>query len=151
MAGNKLGSSKRVANMLGISLDEYLRKVSSGLKYCYGCQKWLSTNLFSIDLSRGDGISSLCKKCKYEKGYTRKKREVEIIKRRAHRAVFMRVLRGKLENPNLINCFDCGHIGNDRRHEYDHYNGYQGDDKFHVQAVCSLCHAKRHKERRNVG
>lgn len=148
--GRKLGAIKKVANNLGIDLQDYLARMKSGQKYCYGCKTWKEQASFTVDLSRGDGLSSLCKECKYQKGITRKPRNIEIEKRRAHRAIYMRVLRRKLANPNSISCFDCGHFGNDRRHEYDHYNGYLGEAKFQVQAVCSLCHAKRHKERKGL-
>ncbi len=149
MAGNQLGAFRKTAKLLGIDFSVYMSKKSSGLKYCYGCKEWKANIEFCVDLSRGDGLQSLCKLCKYEKGYTRKKVQLNVEKRRAHRAVQMRVLRGKLKNPNEISCCDCGHIGNDRRHEYDHYNGYEGDAKFQVEAVCSLCHAQRHKQRNN--
>lgn len=46
-------------------------------------------------------------------------------------------------NPNSLPCVDCGHLGDDRRHEYDHHLGYEAEHHYDVQPVCSKCHAKR--------
>jgi hypothetical protein len=50
-------------------------------------------------------------------------------------------------NPNDIPCVDCGHIGSDRRHEYDHHLGYAADHHGDVEAVCSRCHHARERRR----
>lgn len=146
--GSFLGIQKRVAQLTKLSLYEYQQKISSGFKYCYGCKGWKQKSEFATDLSRGDKLKSLCRPCVKGKGYSSRKRIQSVEKVRAHRAIQMRVRRGTLPHPDTINCSDCGHIGNDRRHEYDHYNGYQGEAKFQVQAVCSMCHASRHKLRK---
>jgi len=56
-----------------------------------------------------------------------------------------------MPHPNTLPCSDCGHIHADgeRRHEYDHHRGYEGDAKFDVEAVCTTCHADRERGRRD--
>ncbi len=49
-------------------------------------------------------------------------------------------VKGKLPNPNSVPCFDCGHIGKGKRHEYDH----DAANHENIQTVCTSCHAKRH-------
>lgn len=44
-------------------------------------------------------------------------------------------------------CTDCGHRGDDRRHEYDHYLGYAAEHHEDVESVCSPCHHRREKNR----
>lgn len=34
---------------------------------------------------------------------------------------------------------------------YDHYRGYSAEHHFDVEAVCTTCHAKREKNRRDSG
>lgn len=138
---------KAAAKMIGMSHIEYTELRERGLKRCYYCKTWVSISKFGTDRSRGDNLASTCKSCRTKKDRGRN-RGVSIEQRRAHRLIQMRVLRGKLENPNLISCMDCGHTGSDRRHEYDHYLGYEGINREMVQAVCTLCHVDRHKERK---
>lgn len=64
-------------------------------------------------------------------------------KEQARHRVNREVAAGALPNPNSVPCADCGHIGNDKRHEYDHWNGYDADHFLDVQSVCTACHAKR--------
>jgi hypothetical protein len=48
-----------------------------------------------------------------------------------------------------LTCIDCGHIWNpgERRHEYDHYLGYDAEHHEHVEPVCSRCHCNREMKR----
>jgi hypothetical protein len=50
---------------------------------------------------------------------------------------------GLIPNPNSVPCMDCGHLGQDRRHEYDHPFGYSAKQQMAVEPVCSICHHKR--------
>jgi hypothetical protein len=47
-----------------------------------------------------------------------------------------------------VPCTDCGHIGSDRLHEYDHYLGYAAINHLDVQCVCVPCHNRREQQRR---
>ena len=73
--------------------------------------------------------------------------ERDQVKERARGCVNARVRRGSIPNPNDLPCMDCGHIGPNRRHEYDHFLGYTGPAKTQVEAVCSKCHRKREAKR----
>jgi hypothetical protein len=55
---------------------------------------------------------------------------------------------GLLPDPNDVPCTDCGHTGTDRRHEYDHHHGYAPAHHEDVQAVCSGCHHRRERARK---
>lgn len=61
----------------------------------------------------------------------------------ARAKVNAKVKRGTTPNPNTLPCVDCGHLGDDRRHEYDHHLGYEPEYHHSVQPVCSVCHHKR--------
>ncbi|MES9261449.1 hypothetical protein ABEQ23_12325, partial [Cutibacterium acnes] len=66
----------------------------------------------------------------------------------ARQRINVEVRTGKRPHPNTLPCVDCGHVyaPGERRHEYDHYLGYAAEHHFSVQAVCTLCHAKRDNE-----
>lgn len=68
-------------------------------------------------------------------------------KRQARKRVNQMVLWGRLARPNDLPCYDCGHRGADRCHEYDHFLGYSAEHHLAVQAVCSVCHHRRAAER----
>jgi integrase/recombinase XerD len=63
----------------------------------------------------------------------------------ARRAVHEHVRRGLLPHPNTLPCVDCGHVWKEgaRRHEYDHFKGYEAAHHLDVEAVCTLCHSAR--------
>lgn len=48
---------------------------------------------------------------------------------------------GLIPNPNELHCCKCDHIGEDRRHEYHHSEGYGIDSQEIVEALCTRCHA----------
>lgn len=62
------------------------------------------------------------------------------------------VRTGQLPRPNTLPCADCGHIWRpgERRHEYDHHQGYEPEHHLHVQALCSTCHARRGEKARRT-
>lgn len=144
--GSAIGAMKVAAVRAGLPLEEYQSRLNEGFKYCWACKEWHVHSDFQADLSRGDGLAAICK---IAKSLLPRKNEQNSEVIRANRLIQMRVHRGTLPNPNTLLCLDCGHIGDDRRHEYDHYRGYAGDAKSDVQPVCTLCHARRHKERRS--
>lgn len=61
----------------------------------------------------------------------------------ARQRINVEVRTGRRPHPDTIPCADCGHIGGDMRHEYDHYLGYATEHHYDVQAVCVDCHVKR--------
>lgn len=58
-----LGAQKMWARRQGISLEEYLQKISKGLKRCIKCKGWKPLNNFAKDRSRKDGLHTKCKLC----------------------------------------------------------------------------------------
>jgi len=71
-------------------------------------------------------------------------------KRQARARVNHFVEKGRLPHPSTLACVDCGHLGSDRRHEYDHHKGYDGINHLEVECVCNPCHSKREKQRRDL-
>lgn len=65
----------------------------------------------------------------------------------ARQRINIEVRTGYRPHPNDLPCHDCGHVHapGERRHEYDHYLGYSAEHHADVQAVCTVCHAKRHQ------
>jgi hypothetical protein len=146
MAQTHTGITKIQARKFGITIDDYLERCKNE-KWCTGCKEWHNKSAFGPDSTRFDGLASYCKLSRNHsiRKYPQDKKQIL-----AHRLIQMRVMRGKLDNPNSIPCMDCGHTGNDRRHEYDHYLGYDTQEaRGLVQAVCSICHRKRERIRRN--
>jgi hypothetical protein len=160
MSQTKLGSLKCAAKRIGISLEEYLIFQSNNLKYCYQCRDWKSSESFNKDTTRADGRSATCRECakeRYNRYYIPKirtkrpgplpKPSEDGNKKQARHKVNKLVRNGDLENPNSLPCRDCGHIGDEKRHEYDHYLGYKAENHTDVEVVCSKCHSKRERDR----
>lgn len=59
--GSSNGAIRTAAMRLGISVDDYRAKQKAGLKWCHGCKDWHPCSKFSIDRSRGDGLSARCR------------------------------------------------------------------------------------------
>lgn len=51
---------RRSAKILGISQDEYLRRVRAGEKWCCGCKAWHLTEAFGRDRHTFDGLTAEC-------------------------------------------------------------------------------------------
>jgi 5-methylcytosine-specific restriction endonuclease McrA len=64
-------------------------------------------------------------------------------KNQARHAVGHLVRTKQIDDPNDLECADCGHKGSDKLHEYDHHKGYAGENATKVQAVCTTCHKDR--------
>lgn len=140
------------------------KDVPQGMKWCTGCKVAHEISMFGKDRSRFDGLSATCldhRKNHYEKTYTPKIRTKppgpsplaprENDKQQARHRVNVLMTSGRIPNPNILACTDCGHLGAGRRHEYDHYLGYGSQNHQEVQAVCTICHYAREKERGAVG
>lgn len=65
-------------------------------------------------------------------------------RKQARQRINVEVRTGRRVRPDDLPCADCSHVGEDRRHEYDHYLGYESEHHYDVQAVCSVCHYRRH-------
>ena len=57
---------------------------------------------------------------------------------------------GILLNPGSLACSDCGHLGDDRKHEYHHHRGYAPEYHEDVIPLCSRCHRAHHVSRGTV-
>lgn len=63
----------------------------------------------------------------------------------ARQRINVEVRSGRRHNPNSLPCVDCGHFGDDVRHEYDHHLGYDSKNHYNVESVCAKCHHLRHE------
>lgn len=151
----KIGAEKQAAGACGLPLEEYRRRRDAGEKRCNVCKQWKPEREFNIDRSRGDGLYPGCRDCQN----ARSRAKYTVIpfdkrkpygpspgiprdgdKKQARSRVNKLVQRGRLPRPNDVRCSRCGHIGNDKRHEYHHQNGY--GKRFHtdVTVLCTTCH-----------
>lgn len=163
MAGTTLGARIRAAKRIGIELDEYVRRVHQGQKWCVNCKDWHPLTEFGRDASRTDGLASACSRSRRDRDRARyvPKLGPRLVGRRfvearegdalqARRRVNYLVDVGLLADPDALPCVDCRHEHGDtsRRHEYDHYLGYAAEHHEDVEAVCSRCHHAREVKRR---
>jgi hypothetical protein len=67
----------------------------------------------------------------------------------ARQRINVEVRSGRRLHPNALQCVDCGHVWKEgeRRHEYDHHNGYDAAHHLDVQPVCTSCHSRRDSAR----
>ena len=158
MAGTAEGARRTAAKRLGMTEAEYVSMQESGLKHCLLCREWHPIDHFAKDKSRADGMTAACRQSKNRKARERytpsdapPPRGRSFVaarsgdKRQARRRVNYLVDAGLLPNPNSVPCTDCGHLGSDKRHEYDHYLGYASQHHEDVQPVCSSCHHWRER------
>jgi len=52
---------KTAAKRIGIPLEDYFAHLATGEKWCTRCRVWHSQSTFTIDRSRGDGLSASCR------------------------------------------------------------------------------------------
>lgn len=149
------------ASRLGLTLDEYDRRLASGQKWCGGCREWHARSAFATDRSRGDGLVPRCRNAVNEAARTAYEPTRRVNGRRyvaarpddvrqARRRVNYLVEIGRLPRPASLPCTDCGHRWSEgeRRHEYDHHRGYQPEHHEDVEPVCTTCHHAREEARR---
>lgn len=163
MVLTKIGGQKIAAGKIGISVEEYQQNVKSGLKWCFSCQTWLKLNLFNQSKNARDGKDNRCRTCR--RAFDRKRYQpipIDIRKSRgfstkpgrngdktqARNRVNYAVTRNRLPHARNIPCVDCGHLGPDRLHEYDHYKGYDAVNHLEVECVCVPCHIDRERQRK---
>lgn len=58
---NTQTAQKVAASRIGISFDDYQKKLKSGEKWCTVCKSWHSRRQFNSDSSRGDGLKAYCR------------------------------------------------------------------------------------------
>ena len=125
-------------------------------KWCTACKATHDRDAFGLDASRGDGLAARClasRRVTIKKKRTVFKRHGRLVpardgdKKQARRRVNYLVEQGRFPSPNALPCTDCGHLADDRRHEYDHHLGYAAEHHENVEAVCSVCHRWRAIER----
>lgn len=162
MANTKQGRILQFCVQKNISENYYNLQIGKGFKWCGGCKEWHKTNHFGVDSSRYDGLASTCfnhRKKLYKRIYIPKPRQSKkglrfVLaragdKKQARHRVNHLISIGLLQNPNNLPCVDCKHTKNDekkRRHEYDHYLGYEVENQETVEVVCTICHKKRTKK-----
>lgn len=163
MAQTKSGAEIIAAKKCGVTVEQYRMRIAGGEKHCRRCRKWKTHDCYGKDSTRYDGLAAICIVCRSEdaKGRRVPKPRVSKLgqrftpirpqdKKQARYRVNHLVKIGRLANPNLLPCFDCGHTGSDKRHEYDHFEGYSAEKQECVQVACSTCHAKRARDRGEI-
>lgn len=162
MAQTKAGAIKSAAKKKGMSVAEYKLMLANGKKWCTGCKDWHPKGVFGKDSTRLDGLVPSCREYRNKRarelyeiipldrrikpGPTRIERR-DGDKKQARARINADVRLGQRPNPNDVPCVDCGHMGDDRRHEYDHYLGYEAKHHYDVEVTCSKCHHIRADER----
>ena len=140
-----------------MSLEEYQGHILQGEKWCATCKAWHVRSDFGRDSASYDGLTVSCLQSRAERGrrlYVKKGLPEHSgplpssprhgDKSQARHRVRHLVETGKLPDPNFLPCTDCGHIYDEKkRHEYDHYMGYEAAHHLTVQAVCTTCHHAR--------
>lgn len=163
MAQTREGAEKVAAAKCGVPVDEYRRRVAAGEKHCHACRRWKPIGSFGADSTRYDGLAAICTVCRSAKAKAKRvpkarkskagerfvpAREGDKLQARARVNRLIKI--GRLAKPGSLPCFDCGHTGTERRHEYDHFEGYSADKQECVQVVCSVCHAARSRQRGEI-
>lgn len=141
--GSRLGVIKIAAKRVGVSFETYQAKCASGLKFCWGCRRWVLKSQFNIDNSRGDGRSSKCIDCsrvKVKKTRAGRRAPNKSAQQRASDAVRHAIKRGLLDPPKSKLCYDCGM----KARIYHHHLGYEDEHLLDVIALCDKCHHNRH-------
>ena len=154
--GSRLGTIAAAAVKAGLTLEEYQRRRTAGLKRCIKCHDWLPVDRFKADRSRGDGLGARCRECDYTPvaeprpnvnpatgrpgPAPRPPRAGD--KRQARQRINVEVRDGRRAHPNTLPCAKCGHVWQpgERRHEYDHHLGYAAEHHYDVQPLCTKCH-----------
>jgi hypothetical protein len=76
---------------------------------------------------------------------TDERTKIKAFRNKARSAVRAAIVKGSLPHANTVPCHDCGCMWAEgqRRHEYDHYKGYERENRLEVQPVCKRCHTLR--------
>lgn len=138
IVGSKLGVLKIAAKKSGLSFDEYMDRVNSGLKRCTKCNEWKNKTEFNKDQSRGDGLSAKCISCTYQ-------RQMDGPTKRERRLYLQNGLAWCRDCKSWLNASEVKR-GRCKKHwaEYARTR-YSNDERFRLER---LQHAKSHK--RNI-
>lgn len=151
---------RSAAARIGLTLIEYTDRLNRGELWCFRDQAWHPADEFNRDRSRSTGRAASCRRsvnALTRAQYARKARPQagrsfvparDGDQRQARRRVNHLVDVGVLPNPNTLPCTDCQHLGDDKRHEYDHHLGYEAIHHEDVEPVCAPCHHRREDQRR---
>lgn len=163
--GSLLGVVKGAARRLGLTQEEYEARIAAGEKWCTRCKAWHPREAFGRDSTRGDGLTATCvaarnnaARAAYEPGPRVSRLGTHLVpgrdgdKEQARARVNHAVDAGLLPDPNDCACADCGHayVADGGRHEYHHDNGYGATAHLDVVALCTKCHARRHRGERSA-
>lgn len=158
------GAIKVSAQWAGCTVEEYKRRVAAGEKWCTLCATWHPRDEFGADKSRHDGKAASCRESRRADARARYQPKPPPTPGRAYVAardgdrvqargrINHLVNVGVLPDPNDQPCADCEHKWSEgeRRHEYDHHQGYAPEHHEHVESVCTTCHAKRARDRGEI-
>ena len=161
MAQTHEGAVIIAAGKIGISVAQYKFFICEGLLWCTGCKKWHQVHEFNNNKNRWSGKAQSCRdylKSEYKLNFKpippEKRKKMGVLpgkerpddKKQARHRVNCLVRTGKIPKPNDIPCSDCGHVHTkgERRHEYDHHQGYATGKHTVVIPLCSKCHHERH-------
>ena len=86
MGQTREGAIKTAAKTLGITVENYLERISAGQKRCRKCEIWKPVEEFGKDVSRGDKLKTSCFSC--NRVQVKKKRiyGVSLFKGKTHTA-----------------------------------------------------------------
>jgi hypothetical protein len=93
MAQTRTGAAKSAAKLSGLSVEEYLERVNSGLKKCTKCKEWRTLSEFCTDRTRHDGKAYRCFVCSRVKEKKSTKGKIPWMKGRHHTEESKRKLR----------------------------------------------------------
>lgn len=49
------------AKRIGLPVEDYVANLKAGLKWCTSCKQWHQRSIFTVDKSRGDGLTASCR------------------------------------------------------------------------------------------
>lgn len=123
-------------------------------KWCTRCKTMHHISAFRTDRHRPSGLTGACRSSLASAQKQRHVRKPRVHgrrfnpprdgdKRQARHRISQMVRFGMLPIADSVACIDCGHIGPDRTHGYDHHLGYAAEHHESVEVVCTTCHHKR--------
>ncbi len=63
MPHTREGAAEIAARRLGLTYEDYVRRVGLGLKWCTRCRSWHPREHFAGDDTRSDGLQAKCRAC----------------------------------------------------------------------------------------
>jgi hypothetical protein len=61
--GRTMGAYKSAATKCGVPVEVWISHRVNGLRHCFRCRQWKPSENFSIDRSRGSGLTASCREC----------------------------------------------------------------------------------------